>query len=203
MPTTLIAPSGDAGSAGPDQAEIRRVDIHRLQMLLGRGSGRNARVEPVEVGDPETDPSFQLDFTLQRAPVHGHRLEPRHPPCRDRPGRPRGLDDARRAGRRNGEEIEGTAAGRAVGAHTVRRTVRMIRLLRKVAFWEATFFVVLCLAWVVTLTGYKFTGGWQTALVIVGFTHGCVFTAYCSWSCWSAPGCAGGCSPRSASWWPA
>jgi integral membrane protein len=54
----------------------------------------------------------------------------------------------------------------------------MIRLLRKVAFWEATFFVVLCLAWVVSLTGYKLTGGWQTALVIVGFTHGCVFTVY-------------------------
>jgi integral membrane protein len=54
----------------------------------------------------------------------------------------------------------------------------MIRLLRKVAFWEATFFVVLCVAWVVTLTGYKFTGAWQTALVVVGFTHGCVFTLY-------------------------
>jgi integral membrane protein len=54
----------------------------------------------------------------------------------------------------------------------------MIRLLRKVAFWEATFFVVLCLAWVVTLTGHKFTGAWESALVVVGFTHGCVFTAY-------------------------
>ena len=54
----------------------------------------------------------------------------------------------------------------------------MIRLLRKVAFWEATLFMLLCVAWVVTLTGYKFTGGWRTALVIVGFSHGCVFTAY-------------------------
>jgi integral membrane protein len=54
----------------------------------------------------------------------------------------------------------------------------MIRLLRKVAFWEATFFVVLCVAWVVSLTGYKFHGPWATALVVVGFTHGCVFTAY-------------------------
>src|SRR5579863_6752851 len=54
----------------------------------------------------------------------------------------------------------------------------MIRLLRKVAFWEATFFVVLCLAWVVTLGGYKFTGPWGLALVVVGFTHGCVFTLY-------------------------
>jgi integral membrane protein len=54
----------------------------------------------------------------------------------------------------------------------------MIRLLRKVAFWEATFFVVLCLAWLVTLTGTKFTGAWQSALVVVGFTHGCVFTVY-------------------------
>jgi integral membrane protein len=54
----------------------------------------------------------------------------------------------------------------------------MIRLLRKVAFWEATFFVVLCLAWLITLTGYKFTGMWHSALVIVGFSHGCVFTAY-------------------------
>jgi integral membrane protein len=54
----------------------------------------------------------------------------------------------------------------------------MIRLLRKVAFWEATFFVGLCLAWVVSLTGYKFTGPWAVALLIVGFTHGCVFTAY-------------------------
>ena len=34
------------------------------------------------------------------------------------------------------------------------------------------------IAWVVTLTGYKFTGAWQTALVVVGFTHGCVFTLY-------------------------
>jgi integral membrane protein len=54
----------------------------------------------------------------------------------------------------------------------------MIRLLRKVAFWEATFFVVLCLAWVVSLTGYKFSGAWAVALMIVGFTHGCVFTVY-------------------------
>jgi integral membrane protein len=54
----------------------------------------------------------------------------------------------------------------------------MIRLLRKVAFWEATFFVILCVAWLVTVTGYKLTGGWHSALVIVGFSHGCVFTAY-------------------------
>jgi len=54
----------------------------------------------------------------------------------------------------------------------------MIRLLRKVAFWEATFFVALCLAWVVSLTGYKFTGPWATTLMVVGFTHGCVFTVY-------------------------
>ena len=44
----------------------------------------------------------------------------------------------------------------------------MIRLLRKVAFWEATFFVVLCVAWVVSLTGYKFHGPWATALVVGG-----------------------------------
>jgi integral membrane protein len=56
--------------------------------------------------------------------------------------------------------------------------VRLIRLLRKVAFWEATFFVILCVAWVVSLTGYQLTGAWHTALVIVGFSHGCVFTAY-------------------------
>jgi integral membrane protein len=56
--------------------------------------------------------------------------------------------------------------------------VRLIKLLRKVAFWEATFFVVLCVAWVVSLTGYKLTGPWHSALVIVGFSHGCVFTAY-------------------------
>jgi integral membrane protein len=54
----------------------------------------------------------------------------------------------------------------------------MIRLLRKVAFWEATFFVLLCVAWLVTMTGTKFTGAWQSALVVVGFTHGCVFTLY-------------------------
>lgn len=54
----------------------------------------------------------------------------------------------------------------------------MIKLLRKVAFWEATFFVILCVAWLVTITGYKLTGGWHSALVIVGFSHGCVFTAY-------------------------
>ena len=54
----------------------------------------------------------------------------------------------------------------------------MIKLLRKVAFWEATFFVVLCVAWVVSLTGYKLSGSLHSALVVVGFTHGCVFTAY-------------------------
>lgn len=54
----------------------------------------------------------------------------------------------------------------------------MIKLLRKVAFWEATFFVVLCIAWVVTLTGYRFRGSWAGALMVVGFTHGCVFTLY-------------------------
>ncbi|HET6963886.1 MAG TPA: DUF3817 domain-containing protein [Acidimicrobiales bacterium] len=54
----------------------------------------------------------------------------------------------------------------------------MVKLLRKVAFWEATFFVVLCVAWVVSLTGYKLSGALHTALVIVGFSHGCVFTAY-------------------------
>ena len=37
---------------------------------------------------------------------------------------------------------------------------------------------MLCVAWVCHLTGYKLTGGWQTALVVVGFSHGCVFTAY-------------------------
>jgi integral membrane protein len=60
----------------------------------------------------------------------------------------------------------------------VEGTVRMIKLLRKVAFWEATFFVVLCAAWLATVAGYKFTGPWHAALVIVGFSHGCVFTAY-------------------------
>ena len=54
----------------------------------------------------------------------------------------------------------------------------MVKLLRKVAFWEATFFVILCVAWVVTLTGYKLSGTLHSALVIVGFSHGCVFTAY-------------------------
>jgi len=54
----------------------------------------------------------------------------------------------------------------------------MIRLLRKVAFWEATFFVVLCVAWLVTVFGYKLSGFWHSALVIVGFSHGCVFSAY-------------------------
>jgi integral membrane protein len=54
----------------------------------------------------------------------------------------------------------------------------MIRVLRKVAFWEATFFVVLCIAWLVTIFGYKLSGFWHSALVIVGFSHGCVFTVY-------------------------
>jgi integral membrane protein len=56
--------------------------------------------------------------------------------------------------------------------------VRLIKLLRKVAFWEATFFVVLCIAWLATVAGYKFSGGLHTALVVVGFTHGCVFSLY-------------------------
>jgi integral membrane protein len=54
----------------------------------------------------------------------------------------------------------------------------MIKLLRKVAFWEATFFVILCAAWLVTVAGYKLSGAWHSALVVVGFSHGCVFTAY-------------------------
>lgn len=54
----------------------------------------------------------------------------------------------------------------------------MVRLLRKVAFWEATFFVLLTVAWAVSLGGYKFSGAWAFALMIVGFTHGFVFTAY-------------------------
>jgi integral membrane protein len=54
----------------------------------------------------------------------------------------------------------------------------MVKLLRKVAFWEATFFMVLCVAWVVSLTGYRLTGPLYSALVVVGFTHGVVFTAY-------------------------
>jgi len=54
----------------------------------------------------------------------------------------------------------------------------MIRLLRKVAFWEATFFVALCAAWLATVAGFKFSGGLHSALVIVGFSHGCVFTVY-------------------------
>jgi integral membrane protein len=56
--------------------------------------------------------------------------------------------------------------------------MRLVKLLRKVAFWEATFFVVLCIAWVIGLTGYRITGAGYSALVVVGFTHGCVFTAY-------------------------
>lgn len=56
--------------------------------------------------------------------------------------------------------------------------MKLVKLLRKVAFWEATFFVVLCVAWVVTLTGYRFHGPWAAALMVVGFTHGCVFTLY-------------------------
>jgi integral membrane protein len=54
----------------------------------------------------------------------------------------------------------------------------MVKLLRKVAFWEATFFMVLCIAWLVTVAGVKLSGGWHSALVVVGFAHGCVFTAY-------------------------
>jgi integral membrane protein len=54
----------------------------------------------------------------------------------------------------------------------------MVKLLRKVAFWEATFFMVLCVAWLVTVAGVKLSGGWHSALVVVGFAHGCVFTAY-------------------------
>jgi integral membrane protein len=56
----------------------------------------------------------------------------------------------------------------------------MIRLLRKVAFWEASLFMLLTIAWVVGLTGYKMSGGLHTALVVVGFSHGCVFTVYCA-----------------------
>jgi integral membrane protein len=54
----------------------------------------------------------------------------------------------------------------------------MVKLLRKVAFWEATFFMVLCIAWLVTVAGVKLSGGWHSALVVVGFAHGCVFTVY-------------------------
>jgi len=54
----------------------------------------------------------------------------------------------------------------------------MIRLLRKVAFWEATFFVVLCVAWLLSVLGVRLSGAWHTGLVFVGFAHGCVFTVY-------------------------
>lgn len=56
--------------------------------------------------------------------------------------------------------------------------MRLVRILRKVAFWEATFFVVLCAAWLAGVLGYRISGGLHSALVVVGFTHGCVFTAY-------------------------
>jgi len=56
--------------------------------------------------------------------------------------------------------------------------VRMVKVLRMVAFWEATFFVVLCVAWLLSVLGVKLSGGWHSALVVVGFAHGCVFTAY-------------------------
>jgi integral membrane protein len=56
--------------------------------------------------------------------------------------------------------------------------VRLVKLLRKVAFWEATFFVILCVAWLVGVCGYKITGGLYAALVVVGFSHGVVFTTY-------------------------
>jgi integral membrane protein len=54
----------------------------------------------------------------------------------------------------------------------------LIRLLRKVAFWEATLFVILVGAALAQAAGYSFRGGPHTALVVVGFTHGCVFTVY-------------------------
>ncbi|HET6873595.1 MAG TPA: DUF3817 domain-containing protein [Acidimicrobiales bacterium] len=54
----------------------------------------------------------------------------------------------------------------------------MVRLLRKVAFWEATFFVVLCTAAVAQAAGVHLRGGWSTALFVVGWSHACVFTAY-------------------------
>jgi integral membrane protein len=76
------------------------------------------------------------------------------------------------------EAETGDTTSVSAGTPLVLGPVRMIRLLRKVAFWEATFFVILCVAWVVTLTGYKFAGPWHSALVVVGFSHGCVFTAY-------------------------
>jgi integral membrane protein len=56
--------------------------------------------------------------------------------------------------------------------------MRLIKLLRKVAFWEATVFVVLCAAWLVGVLGWRISGAWHSALVIVGFSHGVVFTAY-------------------------
>ena len=80
----------------------------------------------------------------------------------------------------------------------------MIRLLRKVAFWEATFFVVLCLAWVVTLTGYKFTGGWQTALVVVGLHPRLrVHRLPVPGAAGPSPDALAAVHDRSASWWPA
>lgn len=38
--------------------------------------------------------------------------------------------------------------------------------------------MALCAAWLVSVAGYKLTGPWATALMVVGFTHGCVFTLY-------------------------
>ena len=54
----------------------------------------------------------------------------------------------------------------------------MVRILRKVAFWEATFFVVLTVAWIVQLFGVKFHGALSAALFVVGSCHAVVFTSY-------------------------
>jgi integral membrane protein len=54
----------------------------------------------------------------------------------------------------------------------------MIKLLRKVAFWEATLFVILCSAGLAQIAGFHFRGALAAALFVVGMTHGCVFSVY-------------------------
>jgi hypothetical protein len=44
-------------------------------VLLGLRASRDARGDAIQIGHPKPDADFQLDLSLQRASVHGLRLD--------------------------------------------------------------------------------------------------------------------------------
>ena len=58
----------------PYQAQVRGVDVHRLQPLLGLGTGCQTRRHSVQIRNPEADACFQLDLSLYCPVFHLNRV---------------------------------------------------------------------------------------------------------------------------------